>query len=352
MIPKPLLIKIETAHQTWLMLEKQMYAFDYEHQPIKSLLDMQTQAASLQEIAKLYSKLLKSQTIYDELRLLKDDFIWKEVVAQELIDLQAEIDQFESDLIDLIKTPDIDITKSVIIEIRGGVGGSEANYFVADLYRMYSRYAESQKWTVELLELQDVAEGGFGLISCIIKGKDAYQKLQHESGAHRVQRVPKTEANGRIHTSIATVVILKEPPINETPDIKLSDMRIDTFRSQGAGGQHVNTTDSAIRIVHLPTNLVVTCQDGRSQHDNKDKALQLLKSKLYQLQIDKNKSLYNDTRKAKVGDGDRSDKIRTYNYQQNRITDHRLNQSWQQLDIIMEGKMHDIIDAFEHYHEN
>lgn len=239
---------------------------------------------------------------------------------------------------------DINDDKNVIIEIRGAVGGDEANIFAGDLYRMYSKYCEIQRWKIETIEAKEAVNGGFSYISFIVKGKHVFAKLKFEAGGHRVQRVPKTESQGRIHTSIATVAVL--PEVNEV-EIKInnSDLRIDTYRSSGAGGQHVNTTDSAIRITHIPTGIVVTSQDGRSQHDNKDKAMRVLRAKLYEKEIAAQQGRISNLRKSAVGSGDRSEKIRTYNYPQNRITDHRIGLSLLKLDQIMEGNIDEIIIA-------
>jgi len=224
------------------------------------------------------------------------------------------------------------------------VGGDEANIFAGDLFRMYSMYADKIGWKLELLECYEAEMGGFSLISFSLKGDKVYSRMKYESGAHRVQRVPKTESQGRIHTSVATVVVMPEA---EEVDFEIneSDLRIDTYRSSGAGGQHVNKTDSAVRITHIPTNIVVTCQDGRSQHDNRAKAMLILRTRL----LDKVQSEANEKReseiKSKVGTGERSEKIRTYNYPQNRVTDHRIGLSVHSLDYVMDGDIDQILDA-------
>ncbi|WP_339047774.1 peptide chain release factor 1 [Spiroplasma endosymbiont of Colias croceus] len=257
---------------------------------------------------------------------------------------EIELEKAENELKLTLIPKDINDDKNVIIEIRGAVGGDEANIFAGDLYRMYSKYCEIQRWKIETIEAKEAINGGFSYIAFMIKGKHVFAKLKFEAGGHRVQRVPKTESQGRVHTSIATVAVL--PEVNEV-EIKInnSDLRIDTYRSSGAGGQHVNTTDSAIRITHIPTGVVVTSQDGRSQHDNKDKAMRVLRAKLYEKKVEEEQGRIGNLRKTAVGSGDRSEKIRTYNYPQNRVTDHRIGLSLLKLDRIMEGNIDEIIIA-------
>ena len=234
--------------------------------------------------------------------------------------------------------------KNVIMEIRGAAGGDEGNIFAGDLYRMYVKYAESQGWKVEVMEAEESEAGGFSLISFNGIGDGVYGKLKYESGSHRVQRVPKTETQGRVHTSTATVLVMPEM---EEVDVQInkSDLRIDTYRASGAGGQHINKTDSAVRITHLPTGIVATSQDGRSQHDNRDKAMKALVARVYDYFQSQQTEAIDSERKSKVGTGDRAEKIRTYNYPQNRVTDHRIGLTIQQLDRIIEGKLDDIITA-------
>jgi peptide chain release factor 1 len=239
--------------------------------------------------------------------------------------------------------------KNIIVEIRAGTGGEEAALFAADLFRMYSRFAESQRWKVEVLSTSETGTGGFKEIIASISGDRVYSRLKYESGVHRVQRVPETESQGRIHTSAVTVAVLPEA---EEVDVHIdpSEIRVDVFRSSGPGGQSVNTTDSAIRITHLPTGIVVSCQDEKSQHKNKAKALKVLRSRLLQLAQEEAKRAYDETRKAQVGTGDRSERIRTYNFPQGRVTDHRINLTLYNLDQVMEGRLEPIIDALcQHY---
>ena len=238
--------------------------------------------------------------------------------------------------------------KNLIVEIRASVGGDEANIFAGDLFRMYTKYAEKQNWKMQILDSSPCEAGGYSLISFKIKGDSVYSKLKFESGAHRVQRVPKTEANGRIHTSTATVLVMPEA---DEIDIQInpSDLQIDTYHSQGAGGQNVNKTESAVRITHLPTNTVVACQTEKSQIQNKELAMQMLRAKLYADALAKQEQERGSERKLKVGTGERSEKIRTYNYPQNRVTDHRIGFTIQKLDRVMEGELDEVIDALIHF---
>ena len=234
--------------------------------------------------------------------------------------------------------------KDVIVEIRGAAGGDEANIFAGDLYRMYLRYAEDMHFKVEVISEEYSDNGGFSLVSFVVKGKGAYSKLKYESGAHRVQRVPVTETQGRVHTSTATVLVMPEIEDFEV-DLNPNDIRVDIYRSSGKGGQGVNTTDSAVRLTHLPTGIVVTCQNERSQIQNKDRAMKVLKARIYEDMQAKRDAEIGGERRSKIGSGDRSEKIRTYNYPQNRITDHRISFTIMQLDRVMEGDLEPIIQA-------
>ena len=236
-------------------------------------------------------------------------------------------------------------SKNVIMEIRGAAGGDEANIFAGDLFRMYTRYAEKQGFSYQVYNSVEGTAGGFAQIELIIKGKGAYSLLKYESGSHRVQRVPVTESNGRLQTSTATVLVMPEADDDVEIEINPNDLRIDIYRSSGCGGQGVNTTDSAVRITHLPTGLVVTCQNERSQIQNKEQAMKVLKSRLYELKLREQEEQEGAERRDKIGTGDRAEKIRTYNYPQNRVTDHRIGYTTNNLDRIMDGALDDIINA-------
>lgn len=237
--------------------------------------------------------------------------------------------------------------KAAIVEVRGGAGGEEAALFAASLTRMYQRYAEQKGWKVEILDQNKTPLGGYKEITLRFEGKGAYESLEQEIGVHRVQRIPETEKSGRIHTSTASVAVLPETTVQDTIEIKSEDLRIDTYRSGGKGGQHVNKTESAIRITHLPSGIVVAVQDERSQHKNKEKAMSILKSRLLHEMKEQGAEEISAIRKEQVGGNDRSEKIRTYNYPQNRITDHRINKSWHQLDLILEGDIEPMITAYK-----
>ena len=256
-----------------------------------------------------------------------------------------------ADLMILLIPEDPDDARNIFLEIRAGTGGDEASLFAGDLFRMYHRYAENQGWQIEVLSSHDTGQGGYKEIICRIQGKAVYANLKFESGAHRVQRIPTTESQGRIHTSACTVAILPEAKEITAIELETQDLRIDTFRASGAGGQHVNTTDSAIRITHIPTGVTVECQDERSQHKNKAKALTLLKTRILTKKRDAQKAAERDARRSLVGSGDRSDRIRTYNFPQTRVTDHRINTTWHKLSHILEGDIQLIIDALKQQHQ-
>jgi peptide chain release factor 1 len=267
-----------------------------------------------------------------------------EMAKMELEELKPLIPQIEDKLHILLIPKDPNDEKNVIVEIRGAAGGSEANIFAGDLFRMYTKYAETKNWNIEISNLEESGAGGFSKVEFGVTGESVYAQLKYESGAHRVQRVPSTESQGRVHTSTATVLVLPEAEDVEV-ELNMGDVRIDTYRSSGAGGQSVNTTDSAVRVLHVPTGLVVTCQDGKSQHSNKATALRILKTRLYDKIVTEREAEEGIERRSKIGTGDRSDKIRTYNYPQNRVTDHRIGYSILQLDRVMEGKLDPIIEA-------
>lgn len=280
-----------------------------------------------------------------------DDPEMREMAKEEIEQIEGEIENLEKELQVLLLPKDPDDDKNVFLEVRAGTGGNEAAIFAGDLFRMYCRYAEQKRWKTEIISESFGEHGGYKEVIARIVGQGVYAHLKFESGAHRVQRVPVTESQGRIHTSACTVAIMPEVEEIEEIDINPADLRIDTYRASGAGGQHVNKTDSAIRITHLPTGIVVECQDERSQHKNRAKALSLLQSKLFTAQKESQEKEQSATRKSLVGSGDRSERIRTYNYPQGRVTDHRINLTLYKLEEIMEGKVDDIIEALRHeYH--
>ncbi|HHY20299.1 MAG TPA: peptide chain release factor 1 [Bacilli bacterium] len=267
-----------------------------------------------------------------------------EMVKEEINELSTRLEELEAKLKVLLLPKDPNDDKNVIVEIRGAAGGDEAQLFAADLYRMYSRYAEMQGWKTEIIEAHATELGGYKEIIFMINGKGAYSKLKYENGAHRVQRVPSTESGGRIHTSTSTVAVLPEAEEVEV-DIHEKDIRVDTFASSGPGGQSVNTTMSAVRLTHLPTGIVVSCQDEKSQIKNKEKAMKVLRARVYDKFQQEAQAEYAETRKSAVGTGDRSERIRTYNFPQSRVTDHRIGLTIQKLDQILQGKLDEIIDA-------
>ncbi|BFN38353.1 peptide chain release factor 1 [Fidelibacter multiformis] len=289
-----------------------------------------------------YEKLLDH--IHEDEQILRgNDAELKQIVREELDDLLAEKESMEEHLKFLLIPKDPNDDRNTILEIRSGTGGDEAALFAADLYRMYTRYAERQGWKVEVLASSELGIGGLKEISMLITGQSVYSKLKYESGVHRVQRVPVTESSGRIHTSAATVAVLPEMDDVDV-EIDEKDIRIDTYRASGHGGQHVNKTDSAIRITHFPTGIVVTCQDESSQHKNKEKALKILYSRVYTEMAEAQQKSIAEERKSQVSTGDRSAKIRTYNFPQGRITDHRINYTAHNLPAVMEGDLDELIE--------
>lgn len=306
--------------------------------------EISKEIADLEEVVTEYKKYKKVlESIVDTKEMLNDDEL-KEIAKDELKSLEEEKENIEKNLEILLIPKDPNDSKNVIMEIRGAAGGDEANIFAGDLFRMYSRYAERIGLKIEIINAVEGTAGGFSQIEFMIKGQGAYSKLKYESGSHRVQRVPVTESNGRIQTSTATVLVMPEAEdVNITIDPK--DLRIDIFRSSGCGGQGVNTTDSAVRITHLPTNTVVTCQNERSQIQNKEQAMKVLKARLYDLKQQKHDQELGSERRSKIGTGDRAEKIRTYNYPQNRVTDHRIGFTTNSLDRVMNGQLDEIIDA-------
>jgi peptide chain release factor 1 len=299
-------------------------------------------------VVEKYREYKKTESDVNEAKSLLDggglDPDFKEMVKEEFEESTEKLEKCSEELKILLLPKDPNDDKNVIVEIRGGAGGEEASLFAGVLYRMYSMYAESKGWKTEVVSSNPTELGGFKEISFMIEGEGAYSRLKFESGVHRVQRVPETESQGRIQTSTATVAVLPEAGEVEI-DINPTDLQIDTFRSSGAGGQHINKTESAIRITHLPTGLVVECQDERSQYKNKDKAMKVLRSRLLEAEREKQQSAIAGERKAQVGTGDRSERIRTYNFPQGRVSDHRINLTLYKIESIVNGDMDEIIDA-------
>jgi len=306
--------------------------------------ELSKELANIEEtvlVYRRYKNLLDG--IIDTKEMLKDEEM-AEIAKEELTLLEEGKIELEGKLEILLIPKDKNDGKNVIIEIRGAAGGDEGNIFAGDLFRMYTKYAERCGFSTEILNANEGEAGGYTLIEFMVKGNNVYSKLKYESGSHRVQRVPVTEANGRIQTSTATVLVMPEAEEVEV-DVKESDIKVDVYRSSGAGGQHVNTTDSAVRMTHIPTGIVVTCQNERSQIKNREKALQILKTRIYEQKLQEEESKLGTERKNKIGTGDRSEKIRTYNYPQNRITDHRIGFTTKQLDRVMEGALDEVIEA-------
>lgn len=286
------------------------------------------------------------QTICDDKEMLEagQDKEFEEMIKVELAENEEKLKSISDELKILLLPKDPNDDKNVIMEIRGGTGGDEAALFAADLMRMYTMYAETRRWKIEILSSNPTDIGGYKEVCFSIEGQGAYSRLKFESGVHRVQRVPSTESGGRIHTSAVTVAVLPEVEEVEV-DINPNDLRIDVFRAGGPGGQCVNTTDSAVRITHLPTGIVVSCQDEKSQHKNKDKAMKILRSRIYEVMEEQRHKEIADERKSQVGSGDRSERIRTYNFPQGRITDHRINLTLYKLEQFLDGAMDEVIDA-------
>ncbi|MBB6691294.1 peptide chain release factor 1 [Cohnella xylanilytica] len=311
---------------------------------------LRTYAKEQSDLNEAYQAYLEYKSVTEQLdgakAMLEEklDDEMRDMVKMELEELTERQKELEERIRVLLLPKDPNDDKNVIVEIRGAAGGEEANLFAAELYRMYAKYADSQGWRTELLEASVSDLGGFKEVIFTINGQGAYSKLKYESGAHRVQRVPETESGGRIHTSTSTVVVMPEA---EEVDIEIldKDIRVDTFCSSGAGGQSVNTTKSAVRVTHIPTGIVATCQDGKSQNDNKAKALQVLRTRIMDMKIQEEEAKYAGERKEKVGTGDRSERIRTYNFPQSRVTDHRIGLTLHKLDAVLSGDMDEIVQA-------
>ena len=312
---------------------------------IKKTKELSKEMSNIEDIVNCYKKCKKVLSDIEEAEEMVKDPELSEIAKEEIKTLTQEKEKLDGELEILLIPKDPNDSKNVVIEIRGAAGGDEANIFAGDLFRMYTRYAESKGFSYNVYNSIDGTAGGFSQIEFIIKGEGAYSLLKYESGSHRVQRVPVTESNGRLQTSTATVLVMPEVDDDVEIEINPSDLRIDIYRSSGCGGQGVNTTDSAVRITHLPTNTVVTCQNERSQIQNKEQAMKVLKARLYEQQLQKQEEEQGAERRNKIGTGDRAEKIRTYNYPQNRVTDHRIGFTTKQLDRVMDGDLDDIINA-------
>lgn len=342
--------KLDEIEQKFSELERQLSDSSIiQNQPLfQKLSKERSSLASLVETYRRYKTKLRQ---IDENRhlLQENDEEIRKMAKEELDSLEKEKLTLEQELKLLLLPKDPNDEKNILLEIRAGTGGEEASLFASNLFRMYSRYAESQGWRIEILDSSPTGLGGFKEIIALISGRNVYSQLKHEGGIHRVQRVPKTEAQGRIHTSAVSVAVLPEA---EEVDIQINeaDLKIDVFRASGPGGQGVNTTDSAVRITHAPSGLVVVCRDERSQIKNRAKAMKILRSRLFEIEEEKKKSEERSSRKSMVGSGDRSEKIRTYNFPQNRVTDHRIGLTLHQLDRILEGQLSDLLQPLQtHY---
>ncbi len=308
------------------------------------------------ELGELVSKYREWKRADQELRdarpmLAESDPDLREMAQAEVLRLEPELARIEQDLQVLLLPKDPNDEKNIVLEIRKGAGGDEASLFAGEVFRMYTRYAEEQSWKVEITSLSESSVGGLNEVIAIVSGQKVYSRLKYESGVHRVQRVPATETQGRVHTSTITVVVMPEADEVDV-QIDTKDIRIDTFCSSGPGGQSVNTTYSAVRITHLPTNTVVSCQDEKSQIKNRSKAMSVLRSRLYQMEMEKQLAQIGAERRSMVGTGDRSEKIRTYNFPQNRLTDHRIGLTLHQLDLTMQGRLQPVVDALVSYYQS
>ena len=339
--------RLEIFDKRYHELERRMYEPDVVSDP-DAYQKVMREHASIEPVVQKYREYKQTQqTVEDSLAILEDSGVdeeLRELASMELDEAKRALPALEEELKILLLPKDPNDERSVIVEIRAGTGGEESSLFAYDLFRMYSMYSERRGYKIEVVSLNETGLGGYKEVSFIVSGAGAYSRFKFESGTHRVQRVPQTESSGRIHTSAATVAVLPEADDVEV-DINPNDLEIDTFRSSGAGGQHINKTSSAIRITHKPTGLVVECQDERSQYKNKDKAMKVLKSRLLKMEQDKQNEAIASDRRSQVGSGDRSEKIRTYNFPQSRVTDHRIGLTLYKLDEIMNGDLDEIIDA-------
>jgi peptide chain release factor 1 len=345
------------------MLEEKLGGVEARYNEIERLLEQPEIAADYTKVAELSREraamedIVRSFRTYQqyarelrEAKELRGDPEMGEMAEEEILRLEGELEALEDQLKRMLLPKDPRDGKNVIIEVRAGAGGDEAGIFAGDLFRMYSRYAENRGWKMEVVDTNETGVGGYKSITFEMRGSDVFSRMKYESGVHRVQRVPATESQGRIHTSTSTVAVLAEVDDIDF-QLNMSDVRRDTFRASGAGGQHVNKTDSAIRLTHIPTGTVAECQDQRSQHQNMERALQILKARLYDMELEKQNSEQEEARRLQIGTGDRSEKIRTYNYKENRVTDHRINLTKYNLDRVMEGDLDEFIDEMATYTE-
>lgn len=310
----------------------------------QKLKELSKHKSELEQIVTKYNEYVKCSEDLKELYSMRNDSDMQDMIREEIDSLESKKDSLQHEIEILLIPKDENDGKNIIMEIRGAAGGDEANIFAGDLFRMYSYYATKQGWKIDIIHSVEGASGGFSQIECMIKGENVYSKLKYESGAHRVQRIPSTETQGRVHTSTATVLVMPEVE-NVNVEINEADIKMDVFHSSGAGGQSVNTSNSAVRLTHIPTGIAVACQTERSQLNNREQALRLLKIKINDEIMRKQELEQGNERRSKIGTGDRSEKIRTYNYPQNRVTDHRINYSIMDLEKVMNGGLDPIIEA-------
>lgn len=341
--------RLEATKTRYLEIENELSSPEIAND-IKKLTGLSKEKSSLEDSVNKYDVFLKCEKeSEDALEMIGgSDAELSELAKEERKEALEKMASLEEELKTLLIPKDPNDSKNIIVELRGAVGGDEANLFAGDLLRMYTKYCEKQNWRVQLVDASLGAAGGYSYVSFMVKGDNVYSKLKFESGAHRVQRVPKTEASGRIHTSTATVLVMPEA---EEVDVAINpnDLKIDTYRSQGAGGQNVNKTESAVRVTHIPTGIVVSCQTEKAQLQNKEICMRMIRAKVLAFYQEKQDSARDSERKLKVGTGERSEKIRTYNYPQNRVTDHRIGFTTQKLDRVMEGELDEVIDALIHF---
>ena len=335
--------RLQIIKEKYLELEQEL-AKPEVLSDFQKLKDLSKQKSELEEVVVKYNEYKKCIEDLEELNAMKNEADMQDMIKDEIAALEEKKDKLYHEIEILLIPKDENDGKNIIMEIRGAAGGDEANIFAGDLFRMYSYYATKQGWKIDVIHSVEGASGGYAQIECMIKGENVYSKLKYESGAHRVQRIPSTETQGRVHTSTATVLVMPEVE-NVNVEINEADIKMDVFHSSGAGGQSVNTSNSAVRLTHVPTGIVVTCQTERSQLNNREQALRLLKIKINDEIMHKQELEQGNERRSKIGTGDRSEKIRTYNYPQNRVTDHRINYSIMDLDKVMNGGLDPIIEA-------